>query len=927
MGALLSPHPTGPQPSALGDFSVPTAEEGRAIPVVAGTVMIKGGNTVWWGDLLVKPIKQGILATILAFGRSQTLGYQYFLGCQFVLCQGPVDVLVSIQADVKDVSYTSSPVANGNGSENYALLTVNSPNLFGGTGPGGGGGMTGLIDFYRGVDTQQPDDYLTRVQGRIVVDQSGLGYTYSGVGNGTITSLSGGASAKDETITITAVSIDGNSGHSTFQKMKFSIVGSVSGTMHNLTNNSDGSNDLWADQAFSSPEINLTINTGSIQFAPGDQFVIKTLHALSSPAYPGLCYAAFRQFYFGTSPYLKPTAFILRSCPDPLGLGSSIANINGDANAACWIYAILNSDRYGLGRPTARIDSVSFTAAAITLASEGLGISMQFDRQASADQLIGEILRHIDGVLYTDPATGLWTLKLARADYDPTTVPVLTVDSADKIDLSRASWEETTNYVNIKFLSRANNFNPRMVTDYDPANIQATNEVRVQTIEFMGISQESTAALVATRVLKTLSYPLAKMKIIANRSAWNFRPGGVFKFTWTPLGISNQIFRITKIGYGELADGKITIDCVEDIFGINNTAFVPPPISGWVNPLGAPVAPVAQELVELPYHFKQDGIYALALCARGDGTSKSFQIWENDGAGYYQANEIFGFAPIGKLSANYVALRPAIDSTGFSLTLAGQVDLGLIESVTAADLPNGKLLVLIDSEIMSVETLTQNSDGTVTISGVMGGVCDTVPSDHASGATVWFISEGAGTTKETAYGTDLTVTAKLLPSNSLGVYPLTSASSINLTTRSRFARPYPPANIRMQAGAFNQRYTITDNGITASWSSRNRLTQTAAGTLVNADAGDITPEVGTTYTAVVSINGVVVRTVTGISAESFTYTGAMRVADDPVGTHTVSMQIFSHANGLDSFMANFLPPALMTGFGMLFGEYFGGFQQ
>ena len=47
------------------------------------------------------------------------------------------------------------------------------------------------------------------------------------------------------------------------------------------------------------------------------------------------------------------------------------------------------------------------------------------------------------------------------------------------------------------------------------------------------------------------------------------------------LGIANQIFRITRIAYGELIDGKITIDAVEDIFGIEDTAFVAPPVSGW----------------------------------------------------------------------------------------------------------------------------------------------------------------------------------------------------------------------------------------------------------------------------------------------------------------------------------------------------------
>ena len=54
----LSPRPRveTPQAAGLDDFSLPTAEEGRPIPVVFGTVLITGPNVVWAGDLSVEPI-------------------------------------------------------------------------------------------------------------------------------------------------------------------------------------------------------------------------------------------------------------------------------------------------------------------------------------------------------------------------------------------------------------------------------------------------------------------------------------------------------------------------------------------------------------------------------------------------------------------------------------------------------------------------------------------------------------------------------------------------------------------------------------------------------------------------------------------------------------------------------------------------------
>lgn len=53
----LAPKPPTPKPAALSDFDVPTAEEGRPIPVIFGTVWITGPNVLWYGDLRSVPIR------------------------------------------------------------------------------------------------------------------------------------------------------------------------------------------------------------------------------------------------------------------------------------------------------------------------------------------------------------------------------------------------------------------------------------------------------------------------------------------------------------------------------------------------------------------------------------------------------------------------------------------------------------------------------------------------------------------------------------------------------------------------------------------------------------------------------------------------------------------------------------------------------
>lgn len=55
--ALAPKLPAQKSPS-LEDLEVPTAEEGRPIPVVFGTVTVQSPNVVWYGDITYKPVKR-----------------------------------------------------------------------------------------------------------------------------------------------------------------------------------------------------------------------------------------------------------------------------------------------------------------------------------------------------------------------------------------------------------------------------------------------------------------------------------------------------------------------------------------------------------------------------------------------------------------------------------------------------------------------------------------------------------------------------------------------------------------------------------------------------------------------------------------------------------------------------------------------------
>ena len=53
----FQPKPKNAAPASLQDFDVPTAEDGREVIDICGTVWIDDPNVIWYGDLSTTPIR------------------------------------------------------------------------------------------------------------------------------------------------------------------------------------------------------------------------------------------------------------------------------------------------------------------------------------------------------------------------------------------------------------------------------------------------------------------------------------------------------------------------------------------------------------------------------------------------------------------------------------------------------------------------------------------------------------------------------------------------------------------------------------------------------------------------------------------------------------------------------------------------------
>jgi putative tail protein len=251
--------------------------------------------------------------------------------------------------------------------------------------------------------------------------------------------------------------------------------------------------------------------------------------------------------------------------------------LTSDADPSAVLYDILTSPWGKLGLPASRIDRASFVTASTTLLAEGLGCSRCIDTAQDASTLISELLQHMDAVFYPEPTTGLLTLRLIRFDYTVSALDDINPDNAAAPEsgwYSVQGWAEIPNQVKLSFSDRSFDYKDRTVIAEDPAAAIANDgRKRTITIQMPWCCDAQVAARLASRELAAVSRPMVKATLSVNLSFYGKRPGDVVTLTWPELGISKMVMRIAGIDYGQLHDGKITLQLMRDIFDVRQGAY------------------------------------------------------------------------------------------------------------------------------------------------------------------------------------------------------------------------------------------------------------------------------------------------------------------------------------------------------------------
>lgn len=593
------------------------------------------------------------------------------------------------------------------------------------------------------------------------------------------------------------------------------------------------------------------------------------------PAFRGIVTAVFRDFLWSSgnpyfkSPWLEISRYTKGWSRDTPWYPQK-AKIGEDMNGVHIVYECLTNLEWGMGYSPDDIDDASFRAAADKLYDEKFGLSLLWMEQTSILEFVKLVLTHFDGSIRNDPKTGRFQIRLIRNDYDVATLDK-ELSPANVIKLSsfqRTAWGDTANEVIVKYTDRDQNEVPAPAV-HDLASIQAQGAVISVTRSYPGIREPSLAVRVAMRDLNNVSTPLAKITVMVNRVAWDWDVTDVFKFTWPKLGLNGVPFRIIKINKGNLLDGTITIEALEDIFGLPANAYVAQQPSGWEDPINDPLPVVAPRAIEAPYwdvvqnldpadiaYLPDDYAFGETLAVKPTADAYDYDLHASANNSAFTDVGDGDFTPSGTITAD--------------IPLGGSPISVTINNMNGVDRVGLQSYAYIDNEAFIV-TAVNPSTGVLAL---QRGTLDTVPARHLAGARIYFADNGfAGydqtqrTISERTYYKALTRTGK-------GTLKLAQTTSFDVVFSGRAQRPYPPGNWTINGAYFP---TAIYGPLASSWAHRDRTQQTVS--LVPFTTSSIGPEIGTTYTLQVYSGSVLKRTYSGLTSTSWNYPLADDTAD------------------------------------------------
>lgn len=523
-----------------------------------------------------------------------------------------------------------------------------------------------------------------------------------------------------------------------------------------------------------------------------------------------------------------------------------------DANPACMIYECMTNSDWGKGDPPEAFDTQSYIDAANTLADENFGLSMLWNGQAKIEEFVGEVLDHIKGMQFQDPATGLWTLKLLRDDYDTEDCLLFDESNSRIQDVKTTLWGETINKIIVTYTDPESE-EEATVEETNLANVAIQGGVSPDTRDYHGIRNPWLAKIVCQRDLAEASATLTSCVVHVPRSEGPVRPGDVIELNHTRIDVVG-FFRVNEVDPGSSKAKTLKLTVVEDVFSVSAPTRAVTPVEPPANPdLVDPAAMGNIMFMSAPYFMltqeqrdtlTEDEVVVMVMASDNDRHYSDVSIQ------YFTDSTTGGTALVEAMRSSEWPLTALEDP--LVAEARSEIDSAVLEAAANdAILSAGQYFFVGNTDATHEVIALESYNGTSDRWTVLRGVHDTVPLAHEAGTDLRRGTSNSSNTDPIVRDIDEDIEYYVLPRTFSGQrldYAFHTPDTY--TTVARQGLPYRPANIAVDGNDMftGGQYLSGTIPATLDFTWANRDKDAEIGPIVAWDADNVTPPAGQTIT-------------------------------------------------------------------------------
>lgn len=612
-------------------------------------------------------------------------------------------------------------------------------------------------------------------------------------------------------------------------------------------------------------------------------------------------------YWAANNPYLKTISVRVRRAPQGLNPSIALIRVADDsagrqqfgANGAHIVFESMTNRDWGMGESYGAFNIGSFEQCAQTLYDENFAMNMIWTRQSKIEDFIKEVLDHVQGAVFVDPATGKHTMKLLRAVDPDSEFPQINPDNAKLSGFKMKLWGDISNEVTVTWTNPETG-KEETVTAQDLAAISMQGSQPATTSRnYYAIASQALAISVAERDLAAVVNPIATCDAEVSKELWRTVMYDVVELTWPERSIESAFFRVSQVTPGATSN-TVKLSLYEDIFSLDRASYLSTGNSEWVDPSQEPE----------PLEFYQIGTAPAFMTAMALGLTDAGQLVypeclssivigadSDDDVDY----ELIGYT---------TSVTGEIEQTSFGQrTLRGtwttDVVLDAEASTLIAAMPEYRgntaaagqfvLIGMVDDEECEIAVIR-----TIDNSGYLldRGLLDTTPKEWPIGTQIWVIPIETQIPDITIRSAFETASYHFQTRTSIGLLAIEDAEQIDIALTERPHLPNRPADVQINGVAFGTADFGSSDSVSITWARRNRISESTQAMLWTDD--DMDPEAGqVTRIYLMEPDRTPILTINGITGTSYSLT-----RDQMSGNYTAIVRVVSVRDGMESLQGH-----------------------